>query len=520
MPIRMVQDQDNSQTPDNYPGGGGGDRNNPGGGGGGGGGGIFSLLLMFLFRKPKLLILLLAIAGAMYFFGGGKLFLGMAEAAFSKGATLDKSVYSKAEVFEPLADNAKNPLPNKYSLEQYCPPRLNQGSQGSCVAWSSAYAARSILYARQAPAGSKIEPFSPSYLYNQIKLPNCQGSYIKRATDAMMQNGALPFSQFAYDENSCSKEPTQSEKQRGAQFNIKGYQRLSRNDDDLRTDMLAIKQNVSQGAPVLIGMLVGGSFMQNMLGQEMWIPTAEDYQQQGFGGHCMCVIGYDDYKFGNEGGFQIMNSWGPEWGKNGIGWVRYKDFDYFVQEAYGLYPMGSGVQFNENKLKVALGIISNDTKANIPLIRKENNVFATKTPIKKMSKFKLEVTNNIECYTYILGQETDGSSYVLFPYTPKHSPYCGITGTRVFPKDYSMQADNIGNKDFVAIIVTKKPVDFKVLNIAVNASKQTTFAGKVNEALASQLVGNVNFVAGNNVQFECDLNGKNAVVSILEIDKN
>lgn len=59
-----------------------------------------------------------------------------------------------------------------------------------------------------------------------------------------------------------------------------------------------------------------------------------------------------------------------------------------------------------------------------------------------------------------------------------------------------------------------------MLNIAVNASKQTTFAGKVNEALASQLVGNVNFVAGNNVQFECDLNGKNAVVSILEIDKN
>lgn len=78
-----------------------------------------------------------------------------------------------------------------------------------------------------------------------------------------------------------------------------------------------------------------------------------------------------------------------------------------------------------------------------------------------MSKFKLEVTNNIECYTYILGQETDGSSYVLFPYTPKHSPYCGITGTRVFPKDYSMQADNIGNKDFVAIIVTKKPVNLK-----------------------------------------------------------
>lgn len=519
MPIRMVEDEDNKQMPDNYPGDNGGNRPNPGGGGGGGGG-IISMLLMALFRYPKLLIFLLVIAGGMYFFGGGKLFSGLAETAFSKGATLDKSVYSQSEVFEPLADNAKNPLPDRVTLQDFCPPRLNQGSQGSCVAWSSAYAARSILYARQVPPGSRVEPFSPSYLYNQIKLPNCQGSYIKRAVDAMMQTGGLPFSQFGYDENSCSKEPSPSEKQRGAQFNIKGYQRLSRNDDDLRTDMLAIKQNLAQGAPVIIGMLVGGSFMQDMLGQELWVPTSEDYQQQGFGGHAMCVIGYDDYMFGNEGGFQIMNSWGPEWGKNGLAWVRYKDFDFFVQEAYGLYPMGSGAQFDNNKLKVAFGLISNDTKANIPLIKREGNIFATQMPIKKMSKFKVEVTNNIECYTYILGQETDGSSYVLFPYTPKHSPYCGITGTRVFPKDHSMQADAVGNKDYVAFIISKKPVDFKAMNTAVNASRQPTFASKVNEALASQLVQNVNFLPGNNVQFECDLNGKNAVAAILEIDKN
>jgi hypothetical protein len=36
--------------------------------------------------------------------------------------------------------------------------------------------------------------------------------------------------------------------------------------------MLAMKQQLAQGAPVVIGMMVGGSFMQDMEGQE-WIPT-------------------------------------------------------------------------------------------------------------------------------------------------------------------------------------------------------------------------------------------------------
>jgi C1A family cysteine protease len=37
--------------------------------------------------------------------------------------------------------------------------------------------------------------------------------------------------------------------------------------------------------------------------------------------------------------FLIMNSWGAEWGVNGFAWVRYRDFNYYVREAYGLDPM-------------------------------------------------------------------------------------------------------------------------------------------------------------------------------------
>ena len=43
-------------------------------------------------------------------------------------------------------------------------------------------------------------------------------------------------------------------------------------------------------------------------------------------GHAMLIIAYDDDKYQNEGAFQILNSWGAEWGRNGKIWMRYSDF--------------------------------------------------------------------------------------------------------------------------------------------------------------------------------------------------
>lgn len=81
--------------------------------------------------------------------------------------------------------------------------------------------------------------------------------------------------------------------------------------------------------------MVGGIFMQNMMGQLFWKFFQCDYGMCGYGGYVMCVIGYDD---NYEGGvFQIMNFWGLQWGDDGIVWVCYWDFDYFNKEVYVIY---------------------------------------------------------------------------------------------------------------------------------------------------------------------------------------
>jgi len=108
---------------------------------------------------------------------------------------------------------------------------------------------------------------------------------------------------------------------------------------------------------------------------------------------------------------------------------------------------------------------------------------------------------------------------VLFPYTDKHSPYCGITGTRLFPKDYSMTADQVGNKDRIAIVVSKQQLDFKKLNTAINSSRQRSYAEKLKEVLGNQRITNIGFQAGATVAFEAQTKDKNVVGMVVELDK-
>ena len=195
-------------------------------------------------------------------------------------------------------------------------------------------------------------------------------------------------------------------------------------------------------------------------------------------------------------------------GDNGYGWVRYKDFAFFTKEAYGLYPMGNAANQNPSKFEMAFGLVDNKGGNYIPIKQVNGNYFETTGSIPKLSKFKIEVANTIACYTYIFGMETDNSSYVLFPYTAKHSPYCGITGTRIFPKDYSLQADNIGNKDYFAILVTKQPIDYQTVNKAINQASGSSYQQKVNTALREVLKQNVSFQGnGKSIGFTTDTNG-------------
>jgi len=389
MPIRMVDDPNDQQdNSDDYNGGGsGGNR--------GGGNILFQFLPMIiglLIRKPILLLVLLAVGGVFYFKGGcngiGNLSNNTNQSQLSTGGVLDPKQFDKAEVYEGL-DESKTDLPEYVSLLKFAPDRLNQGQQGSCVAWSSAYGARTVLEAASTGENPNKLAFSPSFLYNQIKLDGCQGSYIIRAMETMTKVGAVPFNDFPYDDRDCERQPNGQLIQEASDFRMQGFTRLTTTESTNGINIHAVKEHLAKDVPVVIGMMVGGSFMQEMAGKDIWHPTDDDYTMMGFGGHAMCVIGYDDRKEG--GAFEIMNSWGKEWGNNGVAYVKYSDFKRFVREAYGINPAPKKGAADVQNLACNIGLVEATTKRYIPLQLAEGNIFKTAQPIAKGTTFKIEV---------------------------------------------------------------------------------------------------------------------------------
>lgn len=521
MPIRMVEDDPQGKKQSKRSANAGSSSSSTGGFGGGIGS-LIGTLLPYLIRKPKLLIVAVIVGIAVYFFmGKGCSVSGLMNqgsvSQFMRGGELNKEVYEQTEIFEPLADNKKNPLPEKVSLQKYCPTPMNQGKQGSCVAWASAYAARTIIEAQRTGENPNSIKFSPSFMYNQISLDHstCQGSYIKLAMDNMMKVGAVPFNSFAYTDRDCSKEPSQSLKASANAYKIKGFQRLTEEGQSKAAEVLAMKQNLAKGSPCIIGMMVGGSFMQNMMGKEFWNPTSADYNKSGFGGHAMCIVGYDDFYEG--GSFLIMNSWGTEWGKGGFAWVRYSDFKEFNVEVYGLYPMGDASKKAVSTFTGSFGLELNAGRKVLALHQISGNYFETTGKIGVNDKFKVEFTNNVECYTYVFGEETDGTSYVLFPYTKKHSPYCGITGTRLFPRDYSMVPDAKGSKDKIAVVITHEPIDYDALNAKITAAKGGSYEEKLRNLLGTNQ--QVAFTGSKTIEFSSSANQKQPFYFVIGINK-
>jgi hypothetical protein len=511
-----------------------------GGGGSGGGGGLFGLLplILMLFRGPRWLLWLVLIGLGGYFLvgrggcGGAGLINTVTQLA--TGGILDPRQFAKANIYEPLADDpTKNPLPESANLQKYAPTPGDQGHQGSCVAWSSAYGARTILEAARTGEDPNSLRFSPSFLYNQIGMDGCQGSYIVKAMDFMTRRGSVAYDRFPYSDQDCSRQPSQQLLSEAEQFRMRGSNRLTKGDRTDVIDLRAIKENLSQGAPVVIGMMVGGSYMQPMMGQDVWTPNAEDRSLMGFGGHAQCVVGYDDAKYG--GAFLIMNSWGPQWGNNGFAWVRYRDFSYFVREAYGLEPMPRVGPAATAPFECEIGLVQisyngNKTVAGdyIPLRSTGNNVFETLTPLKIGSRFKMEVKNSGECYVYVFGKETDGTSYTLFPYpnadnpgSTKYSPFCGIAGYRLFPRDKSMTPDSVGTKDIMAVVISRDSLDWFGLNKQISQHPDKDYASRLADALGSKFSRNIHAQPSTkgNMEFRVSDQDQRVTACIVEIDK-
>lgn len=199
-----------------------------------------------------------------------------------------------------------DPIDNLYTqVSIKMPTPMNQGSEGSCVAFAVGYAARSAdLYYKTGASSYNISTnvFSPEFLYNQIKFStDCNsGTAMQTGLDFMLNNGICTWATMPYSStNGCSLLPNLYQQTEALNYKIEGYYKI------YTSDIAMIKSMLDNNKPVIINVIADNSFINAKPGF-VW----RTYSGSGSLPHCIVICGYDDSK----NAYKIMNSWGTTWG--------------------------------------------------------------------------------------------------------------------------------------------------------------------------------------------------------------
>ena len=260
----------------------------------------------------------------------------------STDSQLEKLSQKTAQINDELGFS-EGDIPSSHSMKQYCPTIIEQEG-GSCVGFSVAYAAASIThnYLNDITEWNHkfVNIFDPYYIYSSIKgddiecaTASCScGTWIWDALDVMIDYGCkkMDVDPYLSCQNNLSKRNLQQIVNRTMAYSIDNYYVLIEPNEEVDIDL--IKSFVASNYPIITAMYVDDSFDRvNKIGAS-YSPNGN---AENWSGHAVTIVGYDDYK--NGGSFEIMNSYGEDWGDNGYFWISYKDFKQYGAEAYAFY---------------------------------------------------------------------------------------------------------------------------------------------------------------------------------------
>ncbi|MCH8318893.1 MAG: hypothetical protein IIA88_10450 [Bacteroidetes bacterium] len=261
---------------------------------------------------------------------------------FAQGLQLDPEKYKTYQVWEEEEFGFADYIPTKYSLRKYCPAPVQQEGN-SCVGLVLGYMALTIMYSEQFNVKYSNElfatSFDPYYIYALLRQRtdfHCdKGIRMGDALELLRDVGCKRW--IAPPLLNCESEINETSFKEtfvyANPFKIKNAYRIKNVDE---TYIKILKKVIANRYPLPIGMYVPNSMLGVSQGgaissNGLWKPDADEKIFGGMG-HAMCIIGYDDYKFG--GSFEIMNSWGSDYGDNGFIWIKYEDFNKYVSEIY------------------------------------------------------------------------------------------------------------------------------------------------------------------------------------------
>lgn len=324
------------------------------------------------------------------------------------------------------------------SLKQFVPNIKNQSTYSTCVGWASAYYGRTILESRLTNEQDSIKinqnTFSPVFTYLNANVENdynCSGgAFIGKAMETMVEKGVPLFKDF---DVMCETSVSEELVKKAELHKIKDFTRLFGADEPKEEKVENVKRSIINGNPVIIGFMVESSFFS---AKNVYEPDNLGTD----GGHAMCVVGFDDDKYG--GSFEVVNSWGPSWGNDGYMWIRYTDFPEYTRYAFEMIPFASKPKekkmlAGELQLLLRDGSTMEVTKGkgdyegsvfgyqDVVIEDEDESIgdYSTKVSYPTETRYRINTKVDQPAYVYVLGWDSDNEGSLLFPAVDSISPY-------------------------------------------------------------------------------------------------
>jgi hypothetical protein len=419
---------------------------------------------------------------------------------YPRGAIFDEDSYNKLPRRAASANIEYESLPPVFSLKQYAPLPGDQTDYGTCVAWASAYAARtiseSVALNRMNQTETTQNVFSPVYVYRSIRPddPECvRGAQIHWALDLMKETGAVKMLDA---ERSVSFPRVElSGYKNSKRFPIAGYVTLFSKNDRFKPALVAItvKKSLAEGKPVIIGMNTPNSFME---ATGVWQP--KENPENFYGGHALCVVGYDD----NRGAVEVLNYWGRKWGNGGYIWIPYDTFVDFVMEGYeiieNLAVYSDTVEFSGS---ARIEILGQDQAA---LILSPYGYYKTAGAYTEGTQFRFAVGAGESAYVYSFAvsqpSSQDGNFYtpvLMFPH-PGVSPLLGGRSVILPGNDKALVLGAEPGIEYLITLYSKQALDIqdimrRFVSLKISRTDQDPWRRRLAWAVGDSLLTSVSY---------------------------
>jgi C1A family cysteine protease len=197
-------------------------------------------------------------------------------------------------------------------------PILDQGNIGSCL--SNAICALMYILSNGKIKFSRLHFYLCYRQCNFDSLTEDTGGTMRSAMKAIKSYGLSSENIWPYVNETINFKYLSPSASFINKYNIQkfSYKFIVQNE-------ISIKNCLSSGQPIVIGICIYDSFYTNNVDKYGIIPMPDLKKEPLFGYHAVLLIGYDD----TSRTFKFQNSWGVNWGDKGYGYFPY---DYILNK--------------------------------------------------------------------------------------------------------------------------------------------------------------------------------------------